>query len=84
MDLPLTHVMAIREEEVERKPGALKELAAASGMEQEDRWWEIMIEHRQENASIFEAVKEAMSALREEQPTPTEKWNSCGKPGCAN
>lgn len=74
MDLPLTHVMAIKEEEVERKTRSpLQELAAASGFEQEDRWWEIMIEHRQENASIFEAVQEAMSALREEQPTPTEK-----------
>lgn len=74
MDLPLTHVMAIKEEEVERKTRSpLQELAASAGFDQEDRWWEIMIEHRQENASIFEAVKEAMSALREEQPTPTEK-----------
>lgn len=74
MDLPLTHVMAIKEEEVERNTRSpLQELAAASGMEQEDRWWEIMIEHRQENVSIFEAVQEAMTALREEQPTPSEK-----------
>jgi hypothetical protein len=74
MDLPLTHVLALKEEEAERSTrNPIQELAAASGMEQEDRWWEILIEHRQENASIFEAVQEAMSALREEQPTPTEK-----------
>jgi hypothetical protein len=74
MDLPLTHVMAIKEDEVERKTRSpLQELAAAAGFEQEDRWWEIMIEHRQENVSIFEAVQEAMTALREEQPTPSEK-----------
>lgn len=41
-------------------------LAQAAGYSDGERWWEHMVEHRQETAGLFEAILEAMAALREQ------------------
>jgi hypothetical protein len=43
-------------------------LAAAAGYSDGERWWEHMVEHRQDGADIFAAILEAMAALREQSP----------------
>lgn len=43
----------------------LAHLAQAAGYSDSERWWEHMVEHRQEGGDIFAAVLEAMTALRE-------------------
>lgn len=46
----------------------ISHLAAAAGYDDGERWWEHMFEYRLEQASVFEAVNDAMQALREELP----------------
>lgn len=43
-------------------------MAAAAGFEDGEQWWELMFEQRQNNEAIFEAVGEAMQALRSAFP----------------
>jgi hypothetical protein len=43
-------------------------LAAAAGYSDGERWWEHMIEQRQDAADVFAAILEAMAALREQTP----------------
>jgi hypothetical protein len=40
-------------------------LAQAAGYNDSERWWEHMVEHRQDSADIFAAILEAMTALRD-------------------
>lgn len=47
-------------------------LARAAGYEDGERWWEQVVEQRLNSEGVFEAVLEAMTALREEIP---EKLN---------
>ena len=42
------------------------ELAAAAGYDDPERWWEDVVEHR--GAPVFEAIAEAMTAIRENAP----------------
>ncbi|PSL45513.1 hypothetical protein CLV51_104218 [Chitinophaga niastensis] len=51
---------------VRRDP--ISHLAEAAGYEDGERWWEHMFEYRQQQTQIFEAVNDAMQALREELP----------------
>jgi len=44
----------------------LGSLAAAAGYSDGERWWEQMVEHRQQPGEIFTAILEAMTALREQ------------------
>ena len=46
----------------------LSALAHAAGFDDGERWWEHMIEHRQHDADIFPAIRDAMVALRENAP----------------
>ncbi len=52
-------------------------LAQAAGYEDSERWWEDLVEHRRDESGIFEAVGEAMTALRAEMdsqsPLESEK-----------
>lgn len=41
-------------------------LARAAGHEDGERWWETMVEHRSEGVPVFEAIGEAIGALRAE------------------
>ena len=40
-------------------------LAQAAGYDDSERWWEAMVEERQDAQGVFEAILDAMSALRE-------------------
>lgn len=46
-------------------------LAEIAGYSDGETWWETTVEHRQDNADIFEAVQEAVTALRTELPRHT-------------
>jgi hypothetical protein len=45
-------------------PDPLRDLAAAAGDDDPERWWEDVIEHRGDGAPAFDAVAEAMYAAR--------------------
>jgi hypothetical protein len=45
-------------------------LAAAAGYDDPERWWEDVIEHRRDGLPPFVAVAEAMTAVRDGEPTP--------------
>ena len=59
------------EEETEVSPGyrdPFSYLAEAEGYSDGELWWELHFESRNDNEDIFEAAKEAVSALRESFP----------------
>ena len=70
MDLPAANKMASEGERRYRGPRAdpLKALAEVAGHGDPERWWEDVIESRREGLDAFEAVTEAMGALREAYP----------------
>lgn len=41
-------------------------LAKAAGYDDSERWWEYLVEQRQNSTNLFQAILEAMSALRSE------------------
>jgi hypothetical protein len=43
-------------------------LAEAAGYSDSERWWEHMVEHRHDSVDLFEAILEAMTALRNDLP----------------
>lgn len=49
---------------IRRDPLAL--LAEAAGYADSERWWEHMVEERQDSSQLFQAILEAMTALRNE------------------
>ena len=85
-DLPLAHSLAF---EAERKDGsepaeaddeAIEQpgdpfdlLAEAAGYPDGESWWNMNIEQRRDGSGIFEAVKEAVTALREALPEHTSR-----------
>src|SRR6185369_5777634 len=75
MDLPMAVQSAVEEkDEVEKADdGGLAEdplgmLAEAAGYTDRELWWEHQIEQRQNAAGLFEAILEAMTAVRAEAP----------------
>lgn len=59
------------------RPDPLGWLAEAAGYSDGERWWEHMVEQRRDAAGLFDAVLEAMAALRESMPAhddPSEGW----------
>ena len=80
--LPLAHSLAVfttqtDEQDPERPPLPSHDpfdlLAEAAGYTDGETWWNMNIEQRRDNKDIFEAVKEAVSALREAQPEYTSR-----------
>ena len=57
--------------ELRRDP--LKALAEAAGYSDSERWWEHMVEQRADARDLFDAILEAMTALRSEVPEATEE-----------
>lgn len=55
------------ESPVRRDP--IGELARAAGFDDGERWWEHVVEHR-EDAEVFVAIRAAMAVLRESEPAP--------------
>ena len=83
MDLPLVHQLAEGDESCRglvSKPhfidggedeiyyDPLGYLARIAGYSDGERWWEQLVEHRQESTDVFEAILEAMTALRQDVP----------------
>ncbi len=48
----------------------IQALAEAAGFDDGERWWEYLVETRQDSSDVFEAISEAMVALREELKEP--------------
>lgn len=69
---PSVNNYALRNNEVVEavafKRDPISYLAAAAGYDDGEKWWEHMFEHRQGNEQVFDAVTEAMQALREAFP----------------
>ncbi|OUC13595.1 MAG: hypothetical protein B0A82_16195 [Alkalinema sp. CACIAM 70d] len=49
-------------------PDPLEWLAKAAGDSDAERWWERLVEQRQDSTDVFQAILEAMQALRSELP----------------
>ncbi|MFM2077065.1 MAG: hypothetical protein RJA49_955 [Actinomycetota bacterium] len=69
MDLPLAHSLVdVRDDTLQLavppEPDPLGALAAAAGDPDAERWWEDVIEHRGDGEPAFDAVAEAMAAVR--------------------
>ncbi|GAA5041751.1 DUF5682 family protein [Nocardia callitridis] len=62
-DLPAATVLAIEDEHADRFD-PLHELAAAGGYDDAERWWDAVVESTPD-ATAFDAIAEAMGALRE-------------------
>lgn len=79
IDLPLAVSLAAADDPLELlsdapPPDALRLLAAAAGDDDPERWWEDVVEHRGDGAAAFDAVAEAMGAVREGWvPPPSEQ-----------
>lgn len=70
IDLPVAASLSESRDKPDRRdPIAL--LAGAAGYSDAERWWEDLVEHRLSGAGPFEAIAEAMTALREDEPPPT-------------
>jgi hypothetical protein len=65
-DLPATHVLALDSEPGDRTD-PLATLASAAGYDDPERWWDAVIESTVD-ADAFDAITEAMAALRETGP----------------
>lgn len=48
-------------------------LSQAAGFDDSETWWDHQFEHRRHNEAVFEAVGEAMGALRETVPPPNNR-----------
>jgi len=62
---------ATAETEIKRDP--ISYLATIAGYDDGEKWWEHMFEHRHNNEQIFDAVTEAMQALREHLPQKEDR-----------
>ncbi|MEO1165759.1 MAG: DUF5682 family protein [Chloroflexota bacterium] len=60
---PPTDDSATQEQQIRSDP--LGELAKAAGYQDGERWWEHFVENRDNDQDIFQALLEAMTALRE-------------------
>jgi hypothetical protein len=69
IDLPLSMTLADSSEPelvgASAPPDPIGELAAAAGETDAERWWEDVVEHRGDGAVAFDAVADAMRAVRE-------------------
>lgn len=80
MDLPQAFMMPLRESEkhepIETGFDPLHQLAQADGYDDAERWWDAMVEQRQDSTDLFDALHEAMAVLREnvESPDPREPY----------
>ncbi|MBY8862537.1 DUF5682 family protein [Nocardia sp. CA2R105] len=68
-DLPATHALAATDEPGDRTD-PLAVLAATAGYDDPERWWDAVIESSAD-ADVFDAVTEAMAALREPTSEPS-------------
>ena len=74
MDLPQANMMPLRESEkhepIEEGFDPLHQLAQSDGYDDAERWWDAMIEQRQDSTDLFDALHEAMIVLSENVKSP--------------
>lgn len=74
MDLPQTHRFALDDSKSDEaaidQPDPLTLMAQAAGYDDSERWWEHLVEQRQDSRDLFAAILEAMTALRTEASLP--------------
>ncbi|MFQ6391925.1 DUF5682 family protein [Nocardia sp. KC 131] len=80
-DLPATNVLA-RDDEPGDHIDPLAELAAAAGYDDAERWWDAVVESASD-ATAFEAITEAMGAIREAAEAGTLSAATNGLPASA-
>jgi hypothetical protein len=97
-DLPSAHIFALRENEEEAppRPDAFEWFAKADGYSDGERWWNDRVEERRDHRDLFDAILEAVTALRHElnltesrETLLREAWmrkclRAAGKDGFAN
>ncbi|WP_326952108.1 DUF5682 family protein [Amycolatopsis sp. NBC_01286] len=70
-DLPAANTFAAGPDDLGAPHGdPLAGLAAAGGYDDPERWWDDVVESRRDDASPFEVIAEAMTALREDEEPP--------------
>ncbi|KAF0846238.1 DUF5682 family protein [Nocardia caishijiensis] len=69
-DLPATTVLAIEDDTRADRTDPLAALASAAGFDDAERWWDAVVESVPDTAA-FDAITEAMAALREDAPSGT-------------
>lgn len=75
IDLPQAHALALEPEaDTDDAPrdDPLGALAEAAGFEDGEAWWNQQVEERSGAEDLFDAIAEAMSALRTGEPPPRE------------
>lgn len=72
MDLPQQHLLAVDEKIEMPDPEPLRLLSSAAGFNGYERWWNQLIEQREDASDVFPAVLEAMQAAREEADAAPE------------
>jgi hypothetical protein len=70
IDLPLAITLAGVGRRGVRPVDPIGDLAAAAGEPDAERWWEDLVEHRGDGEPVFDAVGEAMAAVRAGTSTP--------------
>jgi hypothetical protein len=83
IDLPLAMSLApavaadraigLFDEAGESMPDPLGALAEAAGEPDAERWWDDLVEHRGDGPAVFDAVAEAMAAVRSGTVTPPDE-----------
>lgn len=66
-DLPLSYSLAMSDDgaqQAEEPSDPFDLLAVAAGFSDEESWWDMTIEQRRDNTGVFDAVREAVTALR--------------------
>ncbi|MDO3645431.1 DUF5682 family protein [Nocardia mangyaensis] len=69
-DLPAATVLAVDDESRGDRTDPLGTLAAAAGYDDAERWWDAVVESVPDSTA-FDAITEAMAALREDAPHPS-------------
>jgi Family of unknown function (DUF5682) len=73
VDLPRSLDQGDEDEESEIREDPVGLLAASAGYEDRELWWERQVEQRRDFTDLFDAIVEAMAALREgHEPPPRE------------
>ncbi|RAJ06628.1 hypothetical protein LX64_01755 [Chitinophaga skermanii] len=70
---PTTAINELPNLDIPFKRNPMQHLASAAGFEDEEAWWEHMVEYRLDNTEVFEAIQEGVHALREDLPLPEVK-----------
>ena len=66
-DLPLSYSLAMSDDgaqQAEKPSDPFDLLAVAAGFSDGESWWDMTIEQRRDNTGVFDAVREAVTALR--------------------